>query len=179
MNRAIRELEANDIDQIIQYFLKADSKFLKGMGVEPTKLPSADEWKALLNKDLNRPISERHFYYILWELDNHAIGHSNINKITFGQEAYMHLHLWEPQTRQRNHGTYFIGQSISKYFQTFELKRLVCEPYAMNPAPNRTLAKVGFELVKTYETTPGWINFQQTVNRWILSEEKWSQSAAM
>ena len=43
------------------------------------------------------------------------------------------------------------------------------EPYAQNPAPNRILSKVGFELIKTYDTTPGWISLHQTVNLWELS----------
>ena len=171
MNRTIRALESSDIDQIIDYFLTADHDFLAGMGVNPKKLPDADSWQSLLNQDLTRSLPDRQFYYLIWELDHRPVGHSNINKIVFGQEAYMHLHLWQSQNRQAGHGIYFISQSISKYFQIFDLQNLFCEPYALNPAPNKILAKVGFELVKTYETTPGWINFQQTVNRWVLSRE--------
>lgn len=39
-----------------------------------------------------------------------------------------------------------------------------------NPAPNKTLKKAGFELVKEYVTTPGPINFEQPVKLWCLSE---------
>ncbi|NEQ50872.1 MAG: GNAT family N-acetyltransferase [Leptolyngbya sp. SIO3F4] len=173
MNRTTREFDINDIDLMIAYFLQADQSSLKAMGVDPLKLPNANDWKTLLKEDLKQPIAKKQFYYILWELDHHPVGHSNINKIIFGQEAYMHLHLWKPQTRQSGHGTYFIYQSIRKYFATFNLDYLFCEPYAMNPAPNKTLDKIGFEFVTTYETTPGWINFQQPVNRWVLSKEKW------
>lgn len=176
MTRTIRELEPGDIDQIIAYFLNAKHDFLRGMGVNPKKLPDADSWKSLLNQDLSRPLPDKQFYYLIWELDHYPVGHSNINKIIFGQEAYMHLHLWQPQNRQTGHGVDFIRQSINKYFQTFNLQHLFCEPYALNPAPNKILAKVSFELVKTYETTPGWINFHQTVNRWVLSRKKWSQT---
>lgn len=175
MNRTIREFSPADIDLMLHYFLAADADFLKGMGVDPSKLPQADNWKRMLLEDLGRPIQDKKFYYVLWELNHYPVGHSNINKIIFGQEAYMHLHLWEPQTRQSNHGTYFINKSIAKYFQLFDLKNLFCEPYATNPGPNKTLAKVGFELIKTYQTIPGWINFEQTVNRWVLIRKKWSQ----
>ena len=44
------------------------------------------------------------------------------------------------------------------------LENLYCEPYALNLAPNGTLLKLGFKLVKQYETTPGSINFYQKVN---------------
>ena len=41
--------------------------------------------------------------------------------------------------------------------------------------PNKTLPKVDFRLVKTHETTPGWISRQQPVNRWVLDREIASQ----
>lgn len=176
MKRIIRELKSNDIDPIIHYFLKADHDFLKGMGVEPQKLPPYDDWRRRLLEDLDRSISQKQSYYLIWELEGYPVGHSNINKIVFGKKAYMHLHLWKSQERQRGNGTSFIRESICKYFEAFELQNLFCEPYAMNPAPNKTLAKAGFEFVKQYDTTPGWINFHQTVNRWVLSKDKFVSS---
>ncbi len=175
MRRNIRELSINDIDRIINYFLQADRDFLREMGVEPKKLPHHDDWYSLILEDLDRSTPQKNFYYLIWELDGCPVGHSNINKIIFGKEAYMHLHLWEQGERQSGNGTYFIKESIGRYFKNFELQNLFCEPYAMNPAPNKTLAKIGFELVKKYDTTPGWICFPQTVNRWVLSQEKWLQ----
>jgi RimJ/RimL family protein N-acetyltransferase len=51
-------------------------------------------------------------------------------------------------------------------------KRLYCEPYANNVAPNRVLEKAGFEFVKTDRTVPGPINFEQDVNCWHMSRAK-------
>ena len=175
MNKTIREFSPTDIDLMIHYFLEADSDFLRGMGVESSKLPQANAWKQMLQEDLEQPIQNKKFYYVAWELDGQPVGHSNINKIIFGQEACMHLHLWDAQNRKSGHGIYFVHRSIDRYFKLFELKNLICEPYSMNPGPNKTLPKVGFELIKTYQTTPGWINFEQPVNRWVLSREKWLQ----
>ena len=171
MNRNIRELEIQDIDSVINYFLKADRGFLLNMGVDPNKLPGREKWYRLLVEDVHRPIRQKEFYYVIWELDGTAVGHSNINKITYGKEAYMHLHLWRSDKRREGYGTYFINESILRYFDTFDLQHLYCEPYSLNPAPNRTLRKAGFTLLKTYETTPGWINFRQLVNRWVLTRE--------
>ncbi len=39
-------------------------------------------------------------------------------------------------------------------------------------APNKVLKNLGFELIRTYDTTPGWINFHQTVNRYELQKEQ-------
>ena len=49
-----------------------------------------------------------------------------------------------------------------------DLKSIVCEPFANNLAPNKTLNKCGFEMQKKYVTTPGKINFEQKVIRWKL-----------
>ena len=32
-----------------------------------------------------------------------------------------------------------------------------------------------FAHIRTYATTPGWINFPQTVNRWVLTRGHWSR----
>ena len=52
------------------------------------------------------------------------------------------------------------------------LKILYCEPYSLNPAPNHTLKKIGFEFVKENITIPGFLNFEQKVNLWKLTCEK-------
>ena len=176
LNRLIIELKIEDIDLIISYFLLAGQVFLKDMGVDPEKLPCKDDWRKIILDDLLRSVNKKQFYYLIWELDSFLIGHSNINKIVFGDSAYMHLHLWEAGKRKSGNGTYFIRECIANYFKKFDLKVLYSEPYAFNIAPNKTLATVGFEFEKQYDTTPGWINFHQTVSRWVLSKEKWIQS---
>ena len=121
---------------------------------------------------------KKQFYYVIWEIDNQPVGHSNLNKITFGQEAYMHLHVWQKHLRQQGNGTYFVQESIGHYFEKFHLQNLFCEPYSLNKAPNKTLPKAGFELIKTYEPEIGWINFRQLVNRWEISKEQWLQKSS-
>ena len=173
MKRTIRPMKITDLDLMINYFLKSDREFLRGMGIEPRKLPSSEKWHQLLEQDFQQPLDKKQFYYVLWEIDNQPVGHSNINKITFGQEAYMHLHVWQKDLRKQGNGTYFIQESIDHYFEKFKLKKLFCEPYYLNEAPNKTLPKAGFEFIKTYEPEIGWINFRQLVNRWVISKEQW------
>ncbi len=173
MKRKIREMGVEDVDLIINYFLQSDHGFLREMGVDPKKLPPKHEWRRLILEDLERPLQNKKFYYLIWELNDSPVGHSNINKIVYGKEAYMHFHLWDPMKRQRGSGQHFIRECISRYFGKFDLQNLFCEPYAENPGPNRTLARVDFEFVNKYDTTPGWINFHQTVNRWALTRERW------
>ena len=160
---------------MVNYFLDADHAYLRGMGVDPGKLPTAKKWRQILLEDFVRPIEDKRFYYVIWELDDVPVGHSNLNKINYAQEAFMHLHLWQSQNRHTGHGTQFIQQSLACYFEKFHLQRLFCEPYALNSSPNRALPKAGFEFVKTHEPEPGWINFQHPVNRWVITQDMWLQ----
>lgn len=173
MKAGVRELEAADIDYILDYFLNADHTFLRAMGVDPQKLPERQVWDDFLREDLLVPIEQRKLYFLVWEIGEQPVGHSNLNNIVFGDRANMHLHLWEAGRRRKGNGSYFIRQSISRYFQRFQLQKLYCEPYAHNPAPNRTLKRVGFDFVKQYETVPGGINFRQPVNCWLMLRERW------
>jgi len=175
MLKEVREIQISDVNLIVNYFHNSTPEFLIGMGAEPKKLPEKEKWKNILLEEINKPLKDKNFYYIIWTIDKKPIGHSNINKIEFGKSAFMHLHLWNNDNRQQGTGQFFIKKTIPYYFDNFELEELLCEPYAQNPAPNRILEKIGFELIKTYETIPGWINFHQLVNKWCLSKNKFEK----
>ena len=172
MNLSIREINNDDIPLIIDYFINADEMFLKAMGAIKSKLPSKKDWLKKLYQEIEKPNSTKEFYYVIWLLNSKPVGHSNINNIIYNKEATMHLHLWQPVKRKKGIGTEFVKMSIPYYFKNFKLKKLICEPYTQNIAPNKVLQKVGFNLIKKYETIPGWINFKQLVNRYEMSFDK-------
>ena len=175
MNLTVREMQIGDIEKKVNYFVDADIDFLRGMGAEKSKLPKREEWINILKHELSRPYTEKEFYYIIWLLDGEAIGHSNVNNIQYGKDATMHLHLWNSTKRQSGLGLQFLKLTIPLYFEHLALKKIICEPYAKNIAPNKTLRKLGFEFIRAYDTTPGWINFHQTVNRYELTKENWKR----
>ncbi|MBI5915442.1 MAG: GNAT family N-acetyltransferase [Bacteroidetes bacterium] len=172
---SVRELQAGDIDAIARYWLGADTAFLHGMGVDLDKMPAEGQWKKMLSSQLRQSYREKQSYCLIWQVDGRAVGHSNVNKIVFGEEAYMHLHLWDTEVRKQGIGTALVKMTLPHFFKNLQLKKLYCEPYALNPAPNRTLEKIGFEFVKEYVTTPGWINFEQSVRLWELSYERFCE----
>jgi RimJ/RimL family protein N-acetyltransferase len=106
--------------------------------------------------------------YLAWIYQGEIVGHSSINKIQWGEEASIHLHLWKSQLRRNGVGAEFFRRSVNFLFRDPGLKTLYCEPYAENPAPNKVLSRLGFTFVKTYKTIPGKTCFEQNVNRWEL-----------
>ena len=175
MSLEVREMEKADIPHLVDYWMNASDDFLIGMGVDLAKMPSADELAQMLEKQVDLPYHQKQSYALIWLNNNQPVGHSNVNNIEFENIATMHLHLWVSDLRQKGHGTEFVKLGIPFFFKNLELKTLYCEPYAKNPAPNKTLSKIGFEFVKTYKTIPGSLNFLQEVNRWKLTRNSFEQ----
>ncbi|RYE55441.1 MAG: N-acetyltransferase [Sphingobacteriales bacterium] len=171
----VREVTESDIESIVGYWLQSDKAFLQNMGVDIAKLPARDQLSLILQKQINTPLEQRSSYCIIWQANGMPIGHCNTNPTFYGNEAYMHLHLWNDSVRKKGLGTALVKMTLPHFFDRLKLKRLVSEPYALNVAPNKSLLKVGFELVKEYTTIPGSINFEQPVKRWEMTLEKYQQ----
>jgi RimJ/RimL family protein N-acetyltransferase len=169
---SVREIEHRDIEPLSDYWFKSDAEFLINMGVDLSKMPTQVEWQKMLTEQINQSYREKQSYCIIWMLNNQAVGHANINRIIFGEEAYMHLHIWKQANRTKGMGLAFVKMTLPFFFDNMNLKKICCEPYALNPAPNKTLEKLGFEFIKEYVTTPGWINYEQLVKHWELDLEK-------
>lgn len=168
---SVREMQQPDIEHIVQYWLGADEKFLKGMGADIKKIPAREEWISMLTQQLQQSYNQKQSYCLIWLHNSLPVGHSNVNKIFFGKEAYMHLHLWTAHVRQKGMGTELVKKGLPFFFNNLQLQKLYCEPYALNPAPNKTLQKAGFTFLKKYSTIPGFLNFEQEVNLWELTKE--------
>lgn len=170
-----RELQVEDIGHLVDYWTKSDPEHLKRMGVDLSKMPSVEDLTAMLNKAATLKYEEKQSYCIIWEIDKIPVGHSNVNRIVFGEHASMHLHLWNEHNRKSGNGLALVAMSLPFFFKNLKLKMLYCEPYALNPAPNRTLEKLGFIFQRKYLTVPGFINFEQEVNRWEMSVERFRE----
>ncbi len=171
-NLTVRELQQEDIPLITDYWLHSGPELMKAMGVDLDKLPSEAFWHEMLNKQLVAPYEEKQAYCTIWEIDGEAIGHCNVNKIVWGKEAYMHLHLWRNGSRQKGMGTQLVKMSLPYFYRNLQLETVFCEPYALNPAPNKTLERVGFQFIKEYITIPGFLNFEQPVCLWEMTKER-------
>ena len=174
-NLNVRELVLTDLDLFMSYWFNADESSLTNMGVDIMKLPTKKEFLSYWNSQLEMPVEKRLSYCVIWQMNNTPIGHSSTRPLNFGKDAYMHLHLWNIEERRKGLGCEFVKLTIPHYFEKLQLRDLYCEPYALNPSPNRLLEKLGFDFVKKHRTIPGPSNFEQEVNLWHLSLLKFVQ----
>lgn len=168
-----RELSHFDVHLILAYWYTSDEVYLRSLGADINKLPPKKAMEEMLQMQLISDYSDKSSYAIIWELDDIPIGHCNVNQIKFGKSAFMHLHLWDDAHREKGIGSKLVLQSLPYFFENLKLDVLYCEPYALNPAPNKTLQKVGFEFEMKHISTPGSINFEQEVNRWKLTKAQY------
>ncbi len=168
----VQELAKGDVALLLDYWYHATPEYMRQMGADPAKLPDRPAFGKMLLQQITLPYSEKAAYATIWMVDGKRVGHCNLNKIEFGSHASLHLHLWHPMRRGMGLGQQLVLRSLPYFFDNMQLKRIFCEPYALNPAPNKTLEKIGFSFVKRYTTVPGSINFEQEVNRWELTHEQ-------
>jgi RimJ/RimL family protein N-acetyltransferase len=164
----VREMLPAEVGLRIDYFHDSADEHLLKLGVDRTSLPSRDAWRSAYAADYALPIEDRTGVALIWELDGLAVGFSSADRIVFGEEAFMHLHIVGPELRHRGFGAEFVRESARCYFQVLQLERLYCEPNAFNTAPNRTLQRAGFRYLFTHETQPTPINFHQPITRWMM-----------
>jgi RimJ/RimL family protein N-acetyltransferase len=166
----IREMDLEEVDLIIDYFHGSTPEHLELLGVDPTRLPSRERWRERYAGEYEQAVHDRSTLLVVWELDDVPVGFSTADKIVYGEQAHMHLHLIDPQQRRSGIGSACMRETADFYFKALALQRLFCEPNAFNVAPNRILQSVGFRYVKTYKTVPGPLNYHQPVTRWVLEK---------
>lgn len=167
---SVREAGKKDIPLIADYWFNADAAYLEGMGVDVPMMPSREQFMARLEAQVALPYPEKQVYAIIWEYDGRPIGHSNLNPVVYGREGSMHLHIWEQEMRKKGFGAGLVKMSLPFYFGKMKPEKIYCEPYALNPAPNRLLEKAGFTYIRDYVTRPGTITFEQPVKRWEINK---------
>jgi len=165
-------MRLSEVGVRIDYFHGASDEYLRTLGVERALLPSRDEWVSQYEREFALPVVERSSYVLAWELDGELVGFSTADPFTFGDEAFMHVHIRLPDRRRSGLGVEFVRRSADAYFETLALRRLLCQPNAFNVAPNRALQAAGFRYVRTEVCRPHPINFEQPITRWVLERPR-------
>ena len=168
-NVHVRPLRRSEIPLITAYWNTASDADLLAMGIDLDDIAVLADLPERLHAQLAKAPPERDVEVLVALLEGRAMGHCYVNAIRYGLDACLHLHVWSPGARRRGLGTRMVAAALPHFFETLALQYLICEPASANPAPNRALEKLGFELEKCYETIPAGWNFVLEVNRWVFT----------
>ena len=149
MELSVRPIRPNDFEDFINYWLNLSPAERDLLGVDPTRVPTADRMRSDLEAMVGTPEGQARSFVLAWCVDGKSIGHSSLKEILSGESGTMHLHIWRADLRGRGLGPRLFCLSVLDFYQRFKLKRIICEPKADNPAPNRVLVQVGFPLIGT------------------------------
>jgi ribosomal protein S18 acetylase RimI-like enzyme len=112
MSLVIREMTLDEVDLVIDYFHGSTREHLEALGVDPTRLPTRQDWRALYVAEYGKPVQERSTLLVIWELDGVAVGFSSADKIVYGVQADMHLHIMDPQRRRSGIGSACVRETV-------------------------------------------------------------------
>jgi RimJ/RimL family protein N-acetyltransferase len=149
MNVSVRPLAPKDFDDFINYWLELSQVEIERLGVAIDRLPSATQMRSDLEAMLAAPPDSARSFVLAWCINGEAIGHSSLKDIVPAEFGSIHLHMWRADLRGKGHGSYLFCLAAVDFYERFHLKRIICEPKADNPSPNRLLQKMGFPLIST------------------------------
>jgi RimJ/RimL family protein N-acetyltransferase len=145
---SVRPLAAEDFDGFINYWLGLSQAEIERLGIAIDRLPSAAQMRSDLEAMLAADAGVRSLV-LAWCINGEAIGHSSLKDIVPSESGSIHLHMWRADLRGKGHGRYLFCLAAADFYERFKLKRIVCEPKADNPSPNRLLQRIGFPLIST------------------------------
>jgi RimJ/RimL family protein N-acetyltransferase len=147
MQLSVRPLAIEDLDGFIDYWTNLSQEEIERMGVATERVPAPIRMRADLEAAIGAGDKGVDSFVLVWCVDGKAIGHSSLKDILPSDFGRIHLHIWRSDLRGKGYGPRLFCLAALDFYKRFNLKRMICEPKADNPMPNRMLQKIGFPLL--------------------------------
>lgn len=167
----VRPLAREDFDGYIAYFTRASQADAERMGLAIDRVPSPTQMRSDLEAMIATPVDRLRSFVLAWCVDSKTIGHSSLKDIVPRHVGSIHLHMWRADLRGRGYGPRLFCLSVLDFYERFNLKRMICEPKADNPIPNRVLQKIGFPLLLTHVAASSELSVVCELNRYDILRE--------
>lgn len=167
----VRPLAREDFDGYIAYFTRASQADAEHMGLAIDRVPSPTQMRSDLEAMIATPVDRIRSFVLAWCVDSKTIGHSSLKDIVPRDVGSIHLHMWRADLRGRGYGPRLFCLSVLDFYERFNLKRMICEPKADNPIPNRVLQKIGFPLLLTHVAASSELSVVCELNRYDILRE--------
>ena len=171
MELSVRPLTEKDFDAFISYWQGLSPADVERMGVAIDRMPSPAKMRVGLQAMLATPADRANSFVLAWCVNGEAIGHSSLKDIVPGDFGSIHLHMWRADLRGKGYGPRLFCLAVLDFYKRFKLKRMICEPKADNPAPNRLLRRIGFPLASTRTGTGSELSAVCQLNRYDIARQ--------
>ena len=138
------------IESVVRYWTDASAEDLARMGVDRSKVPTAEVYRRTYTDWLASPKDLTTSFPTAWLVDGKSVGFSTLKDIRPEQDGSLHLHVWAKEMRGKGYGAPLFCLTALSLYERFRLRIIRCEPKVDNPYPNGMLRKVGFPLERTY-----------------------------
>ena len=171
MDLSVRPLAADDFDGFINYWLGLSQADIERLGVAIDRVPSAARMRSDLEAMFIAPDDGVRSFVLAWCINGEVIGHSSLKDIVSGDSGSIHLHMWRADLRGKGHGPHLFCLAAVDFYKRFKLRRIICEPKADNPPPNRLLQRIGFPLISTRTGRSSELSTICKLNRYDIVRE--------
>jgi RimJ/RimL family protein N-acetyltransferase len=161
-----------DIDVIMDYWYGMDDTALRGMGVDPQRMPPRSEFHRLyVQMARSPPESSDAFFFVIDSPTRGILGYSLFNHFERPEHCYGHAHLFHDRDRNRGIARSAFILVMQAVFELTGIRKIVAEPKATNESPNRLMQSLGLKPVRTYDKPAGGIVGAMRVNRYEITPE--------
>jgi len=136
----LRDLVAEDIPAIVEYWTKSLPEFLEFMGVDRERLGGEAEITARLSQAIRTGDKTQANIALGITLDEQLVGYTLLNRYS-EEENYSHWHIVVPELRGKRISTALYPLRIKTYFEVAPIARLIHQTRTRNVAVNRMLDK--------------------------------------
>ena len=167
MPLTVREMMDTEVDLIIDYFYNATPEYLETLGVDPTRLPPAQAWRDRLCREGELAFDQRSVVPVIWLSDDRPVGFSTADKIRYGEQANMHLHVSGPGAGSRRRCRMRAAYR-RLLFRAFETEAAVLRAERLQRGAEPHPAKGRFQISQDPHDRASPVNFHQAVTRWVI-----------
>jgi hypothetical protein len=137
---ALRDLAANDVEDIVRYWFTSGDEFLDLMGIDRERLGTMEATRRRLIRTIRTGDPNQLTLAFSITLDGELAGYTLLNRYT-PETNYGHWHIAVPQLRAAGISTALYPHRIKTYSDLVPIERVIHQTRTRNTAVNRMLDK--------------------------------------
>lgn len=134
---ALRDLQESDLEQIADYWCRAKAEFLRGIGIDRSKLGLRNDLISRFRQLIPRYGDQSGLSFAV-EIGGRLIGYTNLNHYS-AEENVSHWHLIEPAMRRQGISTALYPYRLRTYFSCVPMEKLTHQTRTSNLGMNKVL----------------------------------------